>query len=291
MCVQYSPADVHHAMRTVVLRVRASCTTVHPAMATRPLALLSNDDGYTSRGLQALRAALAPEWDVAVVAPEHEQSASSHALSLRAPLRLRPISDGVFALSGTPADCVYVALHGGHAILPRPPDVVLSGINLGPNLGQHDSFYSGTVAAAREGALRGLPAVAVSAHLSLDLARVATTAARVARALLESFRRNPRAVLLSVNFPPGWNDQMRVTRLGRRIYEEKVDFRNDPNGRSYLWLGGPGVRHDATIEEADTSAYDAHVASVTPLVLDLTAHAELDVVSRIVEDVQTAWKD
>ena len=124
-------------------------------MAARPLALLSNDDGYTSRGLQALRAALLPEWDVVVVAPEYEQSASSHALSLRAPLRLRPISDGVLALSGTPADCVYVALHGGRAILPRPPDLVLSGINLGPNLGQQDSFYSGTIAAAREGALRG----------------------------------------------------------------------------------------------------------------------------------------
>ena len=96
-------------------------------MAARPLALLSNDDGYTSRGLQALRAALLPEWDVVVVAPEYEQSASSHALSLRAPLRLRPISDGVLALSGTPADCVYVALHGGAPSSPDRPTWCCSG--------------------------------------------------------------------------------------------------------------------------------------------------------------------
>jgi 5'-nucleotidase len=259
-------------------------------MAARPLALLSNDDGYTSRGLLALRTALLADWDVIVVAPEHEQSASSHALSLRAPLRLRPVSEGVFALSGTPADCVYVALHGGHKVLPRAPDLVLSGVNLGPNLGQQDSFYSGTVAAAREAALRGLPALAVSAHLSLDLARVAGAAVEVARALLESFRRAPRAVLLSVNFPPAWNDQVRATRLGHRVYDERVDFRTDPNGRGYLWLGGPGVRHDGR-EGTDTSAYDAHAASVTPLVLDLTAGAELDEVSRIVGDLQIVQKD
>jgi 5'-nucleotidase len=248
---------------------------------SRPLALLSNDDGFHSPGLLALRDALAVDWDVVVVAPEVEQSASSHALSLRDPLRLRLVSEGVFALSGTPADCVYVALHGGTRVLPRRPDLVVSGINLGLNLGQ-DAFYSGTIAAAREAALRGIPALAASTHTSLDLHTVAAACRKLAAGLAMSHTDTPRDVLLSANFPKRWNGQVRATRLGRRIYEEQVDFRSDPYGRSYLWLGGPGVRH-AVDEGTDTSAYDEQVASVTPLVLDLTSHADLPITARIVE--------
>ncbi len=249
-------------------------------MPPRPLALLSNDDGYESRGLRALREALLPEWDVVIVAPEREQSASSHALSLREPLRLRTVSEGIYALSGTPADCVYVGLHAGQRILPRRPDLVLSGINLGLNLGQ-DVFYSGTIAAAREAALRGIPALATSTHISLDMARVARACARLARSLLANHTETPRHVLLSANFPKGWNGEVRATRLGQRIYEERVDFRSDPYGRDYLWLGGPGVRHSES-EGTDTAAYDAQIASVTPLLLDLTSHPDLPIVSRIV---------
>src|SRR6478752_791485 len=134
----------------------------------RPLVLLSNDDGYSSRGIAALRTALGRHFDVVVVAPETEQSATSHSLSLHRPLRLRETEPGVFAIDGTPADCVYVALHSIGRILPRAPALVVSGINHGPNLGQ-DVFYSGTVAAAREGALRGLPALAASTHGGSDL--------------------------------------------------------------------------------------------------------------------------
>jgi len=254
-------------------------------MTARPLVLLSNDDGHDSRGLAALREALLTEWDVIVVAPEHEQSASSHALSLREPLRLRTVSEGVFAVSGTPADCVYVGLHAGSRVLPRRPDLVLSGINLGLNLGQ-DVFYSGTVAAAREAALRGIPALATSTHTSLDLHRVAAACARLAHALLKSHTATPRPVLLSANFPKAWNGEIRATRLGRRIYEEKVDFRTDPYGREYLWLGGPGVRHHES-EGTDTAAYDVHVASVTPLLLDLTSYDEIPSVSSIIDDTRT----
>jgi len=250
-------------------------------MASRPLALLSNDDGYDSRGLLAFRDALRTDWDVVVVAPEHEQSASSHALSLRSALRLRTISEGVHALNGTPADCVYVALHAGERLLPRRPDLVLSGINLGLNLGQ-DVFYSGTIAAAREAALRGIPALATSTHTSLDMSAVAAACARLAHSLLQSHVETPRHVLLSANFPKGWNGEMRATRLGRRIYEEKVDFRSDPYGREYLWLGGPGVRHHESLG-TDTAAYDEHVASVTPLLLDLTSHDDIPVVSKMVD--------
>jgi 5'-nucleotidase len=226
----------------------------------------------------ALRAAGA---EVVVLAPESEQSASSHALSLHRPLRLRSVEPGMFALDGTPADCVYVALHAGTRVLPRRPDGVVSGINHGMNLGQ-DAFYSGTVAAAREGAFRGIPAVATSAHYAADLAAVAELSARVTLALLAARPGAPpgRAPLLNVNVPPSWSGAVRATRLGARIYEEVVDFRRDPRGREYLWLGGPGVRHERDAG-TDTDAYDDGVASITPLVLDLTNAAEAELARSI----------
>jgi 5'-nucleotidase len=249
----------------------------------RPLVLLSNDDGHASRGLAALRDALASRCDVVVVAPEHEQSASSHALSLRKPLRLRKIGDNRFALDGTPADCVYVALHGGTRVLPRRPDLVLSGVNLGLNLGQ-DAFYSGTIAAAREAALRGIPSVASSAHTSLDLAMVARTSADVALVLVGRVHAPGRTPLLSLNFPKDWTGTVRATRLGTRIYEERVEFREDPYHHEYLWLGGPGVRHEKN-PGTDTDAHDEHVASITPLVLDLTSYADASLAEALAREV------
>lgn len=243
-------------------------------MSERPLVLLSNDDGYASRGITAMRAALAAHADVVVCAPESEQSASSHALSLHRPMRLREVEPGVFALDGTPADCVYVALHADKRVLFRRPDLVVSGINHGMNLGQ-DVFYSGTVAAAREGALRGIPAVATSAYHLIDLGAVARASAAVALELLRGGPRE-RTPLVNLNFPKGWTGAVRATRLGARIYEEVVDFRRDPRGREYLWLGGPGVRHESN-PGSDTDAYDEGVASITPLMLDLTAIGDDDV--------------
>jgi 5'-nucleotidase len=238
-----------------------------PLMPARSLVLLSNDDGHASPGIQAMRDSLAAVGDVVIVAPEGEQSASSHSLSLFRPLRLRTVGPGLFALDGTPADCIYVALHAGTRVLPRRPDVVVSGINHGMNLGQ-DAFYSGTIAAAREGALRGIPAVATSAHGSVDLGAAAALSARIAVELAR--RKHARTPLLNVNVPPGWNGRVRATRLGARIYEELVDFRIDPRGREYLWLGGPGVRHERDAG-TDTDAYDDGAASITPLLLDLTS--------------------
>jgi 5'-nucleotidase len=245
-----------------------------------PLVLLSNDDGYASPGIRAVREALtAAGAEVVLVAPETEQSASSHALSLHRPLRLRAAADGVFALDGTPADCVYVALHAGGRILPRRPDLVVSGINHGMNLGQ-DAFYSGTIAAAREGALRGIPALAVSAHPLLDLLPVAHLAARLALAMPREPR--ARAPLFNLNVPPGWNGALRATRLGARIYEEVVDFRIDPRQREYLWLGGPGVRHERD-PGSDTDAYDEGVASITALLLDLSSAADEPLAAALVK--------
>ncbi len=253
-------------------------------MATRPLILLSNDDGHTSPGIRAMRQALATIADVVVLAPEGEQSASSHALSLMRPLRLRASEPGVFALDGTPADCVYVALHAGTRVLPRRPDLVVSGINHGMNLGQ-DAFYSGTIAAAREGALRGIPAFAASAHPSVDLPAAAALCSRIAVHLLSVT--HAHAPLLNVNVPPRWNGQLRAARLGARIYEESVDFRVDPRGREYLWLGGPGVRHERD-PGTDTDAYDDGAVSITALVLDLTSTADAPLAADLARHVGAA---
>lgn len=233
----------------------------------RPLVLLANDDGYFARGLDAVRRALEPTCDVIAVAPESEQSAVSHSLSLHRPLRLREVMPRVFSVDGTPADCVYVALNAGTRVLPRRPDVVVSGLNHGLNLGQ-DVFYSGTVAAAREAALRGLPALAASAAPDADFDAASELAARLALGLV-----GRGALLLNLNVPPAWNGKLRTTRLGTRHYEDFVDFRLDPRGHEYLWIGGAGATH--TVDHgSDTDAYDAGVASLTPLVLDLTAHDE-----------------
>jgi 5'-nucleotidase len=258
----------------------------------RPLVLVSNDDGYASPGLRILRDALAIWADVVVVAPETEQSATSHSLSLHRPLRIRAVEPGIFAIDGTPADSVYVALHAETRFLPRWPDLVCSGINRGLNLGQ-DAFYSGTVAAAREGALRGIPAIASSAHVKADLARVADLTSRLARALYDvtagvlgaGVRPGPSVVrntpLLNLNVPREWNGQVKKARLGARIYEEVIDFRTDPRGREYLWLGGPGVRHHSD-PGSDTDAYDAGFAAVTPLVLDLSSPDEQGIAEKVI---------
>jgi 5'-nucleotidase len=258
----------------------------------RPLVLVSNDDGYQSSGIRALRDALTTWADVVVVAPETEQSATSHSLSLHRPLRTRSVEPELFAIDGTPADCVYVALHAETRFLPRWPDLVCSGINRGLNLGQ-DAFYSGTVAAAREGALRGIPAIAASADVKSDLARVAELTSRLARGLYEVTagglgagpRPGPSVVrntpLLNLNVPLEWNGELRRTRLGARLYEEIIEFRRDPRGREYLWVGGPGVRHERDAG-SDTDAYDDGAASVTPLVLDLTARDDAGVADKVI---------
>ena len=239
---------------------------------TRPLVLLANDDGYRAPGINALAAALREVCDVVICAPESEQSASSHALSLHRPLRLFRHGDGVFSVDGTPADCVYVALYAETRVLPRRPDVVVSGMNHGVNLGD-DVFYSGTVAAAREGALKGIASIAFSAALDAEPRAACALAARLTQALALAQRAERRGLLLNVNVPPGDAWPVRTTRLGRRVYRDEVEFRRDPRGREYLWLGGPGAEHHPE-SGSDTEAYDAGVVSVTPLVLDLWGKAE-----------------
>ncbi len=251
----------------------------------RPLALLSNDDGYSAEGLRILAEELSVSCDVVICAPLVEQSATSHSLSLNRPLRVTEHAPGVFSVDGTPADSVYVALHG-ERVLPRPPDVVVSGLNRGPNLGQ-DVFYSGTVAAAREGALHGYPAIAFSAAVGADLRAAARYASELVAAL--SGAEQARVGLFNVNFPHAGSWLLTATRLGKREYEGGLVERHDPRGVPYYWIGGSEVRN-AQLPGSDTEAFDAGAVGLTPLVLDLwSSHLEDDA-ERIVSAVAEARK-
>jgi 5'-nucleotidase len=235
--------------------------------------LLSNDDGVHARGLRALAEAFAGE-EVWIVAPDREQSAASHAISLHRPLRIGEVGPRRFSVDGTPTDAVYV---GMNLILKgRRPDVVIAGVNHGPNLG-NDVLYSGTVAAAMEGALLGCHAVAVSlaAPPPHDFHAAAAFAAALARRLARE--PSPSPMLLNVNVPPGPIKGYRVVRLGRRTYGEEVVEKTDPRGRKYYWIGGEGgVRHE-DIPDSDCNAVFAEgKVAVTPLHLDWSHAGLLD---------------
>ncbi len=239
---------------------------------SRPLILVSNDDGVQSPGLVALHTALASFADVVVVAPKHEQSAQSHAITLNHPLRHDVLEPHVHAIHGTPVDCVYVALFRKD-LLPRKPDLCASGINRGPNLAG-DVVYSGTVAAAREATLRGVPGIAFSLLGKQTLPRLesaAAIAARLCQRMLEAEHPPGAVPLLNVNFPRGESKGIRATRLGVRHYAEGVAVREDPRGREYYWIGEPGgVPHHEPLEGSDTDAVDAGYVSVTPLSTERT---------------------
>lgn len=205
--------------------------------------LLCNDDGIDAPGLLALEAALAELGEVHVVAPSAERSAQSHALTMHKPLRVRAAGPRRWAVSGTPADCVYLAVQ---SLLTARPDVVVSGINRGANLG-NDTYYSGTVAAAREGCLQGLRGVAVSLARgpeAEDYGAASLLAQRVVRRVLAGGL--SEGVLLNVNVPRGLVRGLHACPLGRLTYTPGVEHRTDPRGRSYYWIGGePVPRHDA----------------------------------------------
>lgn len=239
--------------------------------------LVSNDDGIHATGLEALASAMEPLGKVWVVAPEREQSAASHALTMHEPLRVMRRGEGRWAVSGTPADCVYLAVHH---LLPEPPDLVLSGINRGSNLGT-DVFYSGTVAAAMEACFNGFPAIAVSLHIEPDdREKHYETAAAVALRVARGVRANPLPprVLLNVNVPNVPEGELRGIRavaLGQRHYHKLVDLRTDPRGRRYYWIGGP---HDQFEPDDDTDGptVERGFAAVTPFRPDLTYQPALD---------------
>lgn len=230
--------------------------------------LLSNDDGIQSEGLTALDNALRSVADVYTVAPDRAQSSMSHALTLHRPLRVNELGPRRLSVDGTPVDCVKLALTG---LLPVRPDLVISGINKGPNLGD-DIIYSGTVSAAIEGALLGLPAIAVSLVTFKDFDFRA--AADFIMHLLGQIRQReiPPKTLLNVNVPPipkgeikGW----RLTRMGKRHYSENIVERVDPRGGKYYWIGGDDLGF-AQDDGTDGVAVQEGYVSVTPLQVDLT---------------------
>lgn len=230
----------------------------------RPLVLCSNDDGIESPHLEALAQQIEAFADVLVVAPERQRSAASHAITLHKPLRLTEVRPRRYSLSGTPVDCVYLAIM---KLCDRKPDVVVSGVNDGFNLGS-DVFYSGTVAAAVEGALRGAAGIACSlaprAEKVDDAIRFA--AAVVRSAVAEPM---PRGTVLNVNLPGNGSDEYQWTTLGRRLYEDDVAERHDPRGRPYYWVGGGPAGHD-DVDGTDCVAIAKGWNSITPMHLDLT---------------------
>lgn len=227
---------------------------------------MSNDDGARAPGIVALASALARVGTVYVVAPDRERSAVGHALTLHRPLSVEALGPRWFSVNGTPTDCVNLAILG---LLPARPDLVVSGVNAGSNLGD-DMTYSGTVSAAMEGALLGVPAVAVSLVDPRGAAGY-REASRVAASLAERLLRDrPSGVpLLNVNVPAGRPRGLRVTRLGRRTYTEKVEERQDPRGRRYYWIGAGPPAWEAG-DDTDHAAVHAGYVSLTPLSLDLT---------------------
>lgn len=233
-----------------------------------PVLLVTNDDGVHAAGLAALAGALDGLGEVYVLAPEREQSACSHALTLHRPLRVERMRDRWFAVNGTPSDCVNLAVLG---FLSEPPALIVSGINHGSNLGD-DVTYSGTVSAAMEGTLLGVPSVAVSLVDGGDFAQAAAVARLVAtRALVEPL---PARTLLNVNVPPGVPRGVRMTRLGHRVYSEKIVEQRDPRGRTHYWIGGGEPRWEA-LEGTDMAVVHEGWVSVTPVHLDLTHHRVL----------------
>lgn len=235
------------------------------------LILVTNDDGYRSEGIAALAEAASSLGDVVVVAPVDEASAIGHALTLKRPLRLEPIRDGVYAVDGTPTDCVNIAVT---QVCRRLPDLVLSGINKGYNLGD-DVTYSGTVAGALEGALLGIPSVAVSLRQTrgtYDFTFAARAAVSVAGAMLR--RPLPSRTFLNVNVPKGPPKGFRVTVQAARNHITSVAERHDPKGRPYFWIEeGQDSWHPH--DRSDYEAVRAGYVSITPLQPDLTAHSAL----------------
>ncbi len=229
--------------------------------------LLSNDDGYFAPGLEQLAAALAPHADVTVVAPERDRSGSSNSLTLDRPLTVRRAPNGFRFVNGTPTDCVHLAVTG---LLDELPDMVISGINLGANMGD-DTIYSGTVAAATEGFLLGIPSIAIS--ITSKTATHFETAADIAVDLvLRHRKRQAGAWLLNINVPDVPRAALtgyKVTRLGRRHKAENVIKQVSPRGETIYWVGAAGPAADAG-EGTDFHAVDQRYASITPLQIDLT---------------------
>jgi 5'-nucleotidase len=252
-----------------------SKTSTAGRMPAAPLILLTNDDGFFAEGIQSVYRALAGMGRLYIVAPDREKSASSLALSLRQPLRVQRIRPRVFAVDGTPADGIYLALR---QLLPRKPDLIVSGMNPGPNLWQQDIAYSGTVAAAIQGTFFGVPSAAFSMIADSDGDFHYRESAALVRRIVERLlhRRLPAGVTLNVNIPPPPVKGLKITTVGLKIYEPEIIEKKDPRGNAYYWLGrgNPRIEGDSN---SDVVAVQQGYVSVTPLHADPTDRASLGI--------------
>lgn len=252
--------------------------------------LITNDDGFYADGIKALKEALKRDNEVYVVAPDREKSAASHSLTLEFPLRINKIREREYTVDGTPTDCVLVAVHG--LLKDRVPELIISGINHGANMGE-DVNYSGTVAAAFEGAILGIRSIAISLvgheDLSFDAAKIFIGG--LVRCF-PSLRLEPRTLLnINVpNVPPAEVAGIAITRLGNRIYRDDIIQNVDPRGKFYYWIGG-----DRPIWEkghgTDFEAIEQKRVSITPLHLDLTHYEEIERMRTHMNDILKAYRD
>jgi 5'-nucleotidase len=239
----------------------------------RPIILLTNDDGFYCETIQVLFRRLGTLGRTYIVAPDREKSACSLAVTLRRPLRVQHIKPRVWAVEGTPVDCIYFALQ---KFLPRPPDLIISGMNPGPNLGQQDINYSGTVAGAIQGTFQGIPSMAVSLLSDEEGRFDLRFAVEVVKSLAADILANglPPETALNVNIPPRPIKGVKITRLGWKFYDPEIIEKTDPRNSSYYWIGTGTPRR---VGDAGTDVMAAHAGyiSLTPLHTDMTAHHAL----------------
>jgi len=249
------------------------------------LILLCNDDGFFAEGIQALARHLKNQADIFIVAPDREKSATSLSLTLRRPLRVERIKRNIFAVDGTPVDCIYLALK---KLLPRTPNLIVSGLNHGPNLGQQDISYSGTVAAAIQGTFLQIPSMAVSVLPgeggTFEFDFPAGFVSEVAKRLLE--KRLPGGVTLNINIPPPPVKGIKITRLGEKRYDPEIIEKKDPRENTYYWIGS-GKPKALGDETTDVRSVELGYISITPLHTDLTDYRALTLPSlkRIFHDL------
>jgi 5'-nucleotidase len=251
-----------------------------------PHILITNDDGYQAQGLRSLAEALADVATVHIVAPSREQSGTAQSLTLRQPIVSNRVAEREWAIDGTPADCVIVAVH---KLLPEKPDLLISGINHGANLGEN-VYYSGTVGAAREGALHHIPSMAVSLCAKRENANFENSA-RVARATAEMIFKEglPDQVLLNVNVPEPWNGGVQFTRQSKKITRNQLNEGKDPRGRSYFWLFEQRIDRDVE-PDTDYAAIFSGAVSITPLHLDPTHTESLNHLSHWAKGIAEAFQ-
>lgn len=248
--------------------------------------LISNDDGIQAEGINELRMSLEEENEIYVVAPDRERSATGHKITIHRPLRVKEwhypgTNSKGWAVDGTPADCVKLGLE---ALLPAPPDLVISGINLGPNLGT-DVLYSGTVSAAIEGIINGVPSIAIS--LTSYESPNFSFAGHIARKLIFDMEKElPERTLLNVNIPPGTPRGTKVTKLGNRRYVNIFDKRIDPRGRVYFWMAGEPFDLDEDDPDTDVWAVKEGYISVTPVHFDLTDYHILKDLKKMIKKIE-----